>query len=51
MQGFEKSIKDCRAAFTARSSNKGGEYSMGETYWVAADATPRVGNCLAGYRS
>lgn len=32
---------DSKAAFTARQQ-KGKKYSSGETYWVAASATPRT---------
>lgn len=38
---FGKLVADCRTSFTARTTRKGQTYSAGETYWLAADATPR----------
>lgn len=40
-KSFEKLVVDSKAAFTARQQ-KGKKYSSGETYWVAASATPRT---------
>ena len=34
-------VSDCRAVFTARAAASKSQYSAGETFWLAADASPR----------
>jgi len=34
-------VGDCKAVFSARAVKKKGQYSEGNTFWLAADAAPR----------